>query len=112
MADRQLSMILTFSADASAAKKEIADLAKTLRSVASTQFINENTIDLNALQQGKQAAAELLGHLQKAVNVDTGKLNLATFSSSLKTSGKTLKDYKKELESGRWNCLIESGDKK
>ena len=98
MADRQLSMILTFSADASAAKKEIADLAKTLRSVASTQFINENTIDLNALQQGKQAAAELLGHLQKAVNVDTGKLNLATFSSSLKTSGKTLKDYKKELE--------------
>lgn len=98
MADRQLSMILTFSADASAAKKEIADLAKTLRSVASTQFINENTIDLNVLQQGKQAAAELLGHLQKAVNVDTGKLNLATFSSSLKTSGKTLKDYKKELE--------------
>ena len=50
MADRQLSMILTFSADASAAKKEIADLAKTLRSVASTQFINENTIDLNVLQ--------------------------------------------------------------
>lgn len=98
MADKQLNMILKFQADTNQAKKEIVDLANTLRTVASTQFINENTIDLNALQQGRQAASELLRHLQKAVNIDTGKLNLATFSSSLKTSGKTLKDYKNELE--------------
>lgn len=98
MADKQLNMILKFQADTNQAKKEIADLANTLRTVASIQVVNNNTIDLNALQQGQQAASELLRHLQKAVNIDTGKLNLATFSSSLKTSGKTLKDYKKELE--------------
>lgn len=98
MADKQLNMILKFQADTNQAKKEIADLANTLRTVASIQAVNNNTIDLNALQQGQQAASELLRHLQKAVNIDTGKLNLATFSSSLKTSGKTLKDYKNELE--------------
>lgn len=98
MADKQLNMILKFQADTNQAKKEIVDLANTLRTVASMQVVNNNTIDLNALQQGRQAASELLRHLQKAVNVDTGKLNLATFSSSLKTSGKTLKDYKNELE--------------
>lgn len=98
MADKQLNMILKFQADTNQAKKEIVDLANTLRTVASIQAINNNTIDLNALQQGRQAASELLRHLQKAVNIDTGKLNLATFSSSLKTSGKTLKDYKNELE--------------
>ena len=98
MADKQLNMILKFQADTNQAKKEIVDLANTLRTVASIQAVNNNTIDLNALQQGRQAASELLRHLQKAVNIDTGKLNLATFSSSLKTSGKTLKDYKNELE--------------
>lgn len=98
MADKQLNMILKFQADTNQAKKEIVDLANTLRTVASMQVVNNNTIDLNALQQGRQAASELLRHLQKAVNIDTGKLNLATFSSSLKTSGKTLKDYKNELE--------------
>lgn len=98
MADKQLNMILKFQADTNQAKKEIVDLANTLRTVASMQVIDNNTIDLNALQQGRQAASELLRHLQKAVNIDTGKLNLATFSSSLKTSGKTLKDYKNELE--------------
>ena len=98
MADKQLNMILKFQADTNQAKKEIVDLANTLRTVASMQVVNSNTIDLNALQQGRQAASELLRHLQKAVNIDTGKLNLATFSSSLKTSGKTLKDYKNELE--------------
>lgn len=98
MADKQLNMILKFQADTNQAKKEIVDLANTLRTVASMQVVNNNTIDLNALEQGRQAASELLRHLQKAVNIDTGKLNLATFSSSLKTSGKTLKDYKNELE--------------
>lgn len=98
MADKQLNMILKFQADTNQAKKEIVDLANTLRTVASMQVVDNNTIDLNALQQGRQAASELLRHLQKAVNIDTGKLNLATFSSSLKTSGKTLKDYKNELE--------------
>lgn len=98
MADKQLNMILKFQADTNQAKKEIVDLANTLRTVASMQVVNNNTVDLNALQQGRQAASELLRHLQKAVNIDTGKLNLATFSSSLKTGGKTLKDYKNELE--------------
>lgn len=98
MADKQLNMILKFQADTNQAKKEIVDLTNTLRTVASMQVVDNNTIDLNALQQGRQAASELLRHLQKAVNIDTGKLNLATFSSSLKTSGKTLKDYKNDLE--------------
>ena len=98
MADRQLTMLLTFEADANKAKKEIADLASSLKSIAAMPAVGSN-VNTEKLKEGSQAAKELLHHLQAAVNTDTGKLNLASFASSLKQSGKTLEDYKRKLES-------------
>ena len=48
--------------------------------------------DVN-IRKASAAALELEQHLSKAVNVDTGKLDLSRFSSSLKASNKSLSDY-------------------
>lgn len=97
MADRQLTLSLAFKADTSAAKQAIVDLANSLKRISTMPAVGSN-IDIVSLNEGKQAAAELLQHLSKAVNVDTGKLNLATLATSLKSSGKSLNNYKIKLE--------------
>lgn len=97
MADRQLTLSLTFEANTSAAKYAIVDLANSLKQISTMPAVGSN-IDIVSLNEGKQAAAELLQHLSKAVNVDTGKLNLATLATSLKSSGKSLNNYKIKLE--------------
>lgn len=97
MADRQLTLSLAFEANTSAAKQAIVDLANSLKQISTMPAVGTN-IDIVSLNEGKQAAAELLQHLSKAVNVDTGKLNLATLATSLKSSGKSLNDYKIKLE--------------
>lgn len=97
MADRQLTLSLAFEADTSAAKQAIVDLANSLKQISTMPAVGSN-IDIVSLNEGKQAAAELLQHLSKAVNVDTGKLNLATLATSLKSSGKSLNNYKIKLE--------------
>lgn len=97
MVDRQLTLSLAFEADTSAAKQAIVDLANSLKRISTMPAVGSN-IDIVSLNEGKQAAAELLQHLSKAVNVDTGKLNLATLATSLKASGKSLNNYKIKLE--------------
>ena len=97
MADRQLTLSLAFEADTRAAKQAIVDLANSLKQISTMPAVGSN-IDIVSLNEGKQAAAELLQHLSKAVNVDTGKLNLATLATSLKASGKSLNNYKIKLE--------------
>ena len=97
MADRQLTLSLAFEADTNAAKQAIVDLANSLKQISTMPAVGSN-IDIVSLNEGKQAAAELLQHLSKAVNVDTGKLNLATLATSLKSSGKSLNNYKIKLE--------------
>lgn len=97
MADRQLTLSLAFEANTSAAKQAIVDLANSLKQISTMPAVGSN-IDIVSLNEGKQAAAELLQHLSKAVNVDTGKLNLATLATSLKSSGKSLNNYKIKLE--------------
>ena len=97
MADRQLTLSLAFEANTSAAKYAIVDLANSLKQISTMPAVGSN-IDIVSLNEGKQAAAELLQHLSKAVNVDTGKLNLATLATSLKASGKSLNNYKIKLE--------------
>lgn len=75
-----------------------------------SQFINQiktafdslSNIGMSAqltsdLQQSSWAALELANNLSKAVNQDTGKLNLQVFQENLKRQGKSLTSYYNEL---------------
>lgn len=94
---KQLNVNLAFNADVSQAKQQIADLQKTLQDIAKLPGNSENLFDDVPIQQASEAALELQQHLQAAVNVDTGNLDLSRFSTSLKTSGKDLESYCSKL---------------
>ena len=90
---KQLNVDLSFRADTSQAKAQIQELQKALNDVAKLPANSANLFDDVGLRKASQAALELEQHLNKAVNVDTGKLDLSRFSSSLKTSNKDLSTY-------------------
>ena len=94
MADVSRKVSLIFEADTSAAKNSINELVKSLQSIQSkpTDLVNTDSI-----KTASKAALELQEHLRKAVNVDTGKLDLSRFVTSLNSSKKTLEDYRVAL---------------
>ena len=89
---------LEISASTEKAKKAFMDLNKSLSDLQNQNLINPD----NGIRQAAQDARELQEHLSKAVNVDTGRLDLNRFSNSLKSSKKELKDY--------YNSLMKLGD--
>lgn len=80
-------------ADTSSAKQQLQDL-QTQLSQLSSQPININDASLVA---ANKAAIELQQNLQKAMNPNTGKLDLSVFSSQLAKSGKSLAQYQTAL---------------
>lgn len=90
---KQLNIDLSFRADTSQAKAQIQELQKALSEVAKLPANSANLFDDVGLRKASEAALELEQHLSKAVNVDTGKLDLSRFSSSLKASNKDLSAY-------------------
>lgn len=96
---KQLNQVvnLSFTADTKQAKEAIAELQKALSDVAKLPGKSENLFDDIPIQKASNAALELQQHLQAAVNVNTGKLDLSRFSTSLKASGKDLDDYYQKL---------------
>lgn len=84
---KQLNINMSIQADTAQAKKALSDLNKTLDSILSHRTI---TIEDQSFQQAKQAALDLKHHLDAAVNVNTGKLDLSKFSASLNKSGQNL----------------------
>ena len=95
---KQLNVNLAFTADTEKAKAQIAELYRTLNQVAATSGSSPNLFNTAQLKEGVNAAKELQKHLQSAVDVNTGKLNLSALSASLKSSGKSLSTYKAQLE--------------
>ena len=64
------------------------------------QITNKSTgqFSLNQeLAKASLAASDLQMHLQRAVNVDTGKLDISALNSSFKKAGVTLEDYRQQL---------------
>ena len=100
---KQLNVNLAFSADTSKAQAQITALSKTLQEVAKMPGKASNLFDDTQIRQASQAALELQKHLSEAVNVNTGKLDLSRFSSSLKASNKDLSTY--------CNTLLSTGEK-
>lgn len=91
---KQLNVSLVLNADTNQAKKSLNELNQSLN-----QIINIRTVTINdqSIQKAKGAALELKQHLDAAVNVDTGKLDLGKFSQSLSKSGKSLQDLSNNL---------------
>lgn len=84
---KQLNVNMSIQADTTQAKKALSDLNKTLDNILSHRTI---TVEDQSIQQAKQAALDLKHHLDAAVNVNTGKLDLSKFSASLNKSGQNL----------------------
>lgn len=94
MASQQVKINLLFDAQTAQAQKNIQSLGNLLHQISSKTTIG---VDSGSLSQAVNAAQQLQTHLQNAVNVDTGKLDLMKLNQELKSSGKTLQDYASSL---------------
>ena len=91
---KQIQVNLAFNADTAKAKQQINDLINSLN-----QISNKNTqiFDDREFREAANAAKDLTKHLEAAVNVNTGKLDLNKFSQSLSQSKQSLSDLYNSL---------------
>lgn len=89
-----INVNINFKANTEAAKNNINSLQSLLTQITQTKNIG---LDSNALGQAKASAQELQMHLENAVNVNTGKLDLGKFNASLKAAGSDLKTLSANL---------------
>lgn len=79
-----------FKADNSQAKKALQELSSAFEKLEKKQIsLNYNDLDLN---KAVESAKELQIELNKATNINTGKLNLSDFISNLSQSKTSLKE--------------------
>lgn len=91
---------LTFDADTSKAKASINELYSTLERLSSMNINNApGKLLTKDIQEASLAATQLKHSLESAVNVNTGKLDLNKFNSSLQQSKMSLQDYQRILTS-------------
>ena len=97
MANKNVAVNLTFTANTQQAKQQLQSLQSTLSSLtAGSSLGTQITADL---QQGINAAAQLKVALTNATNVNTGKLDLGKFNQQLKQSNMGIKQYAQSLAS-------------
>ncbi len=94
MSNQQIRVNLMFDANTTAAKSNIQQLATLLQQIATPKTV---TVNGGAIQQAAQAAQSLQMHLQNAMNVNTGKLDLTKLNFSLKQAGLSLNDLSVKL---------------
>lgn len=97
---KQLNVNLKVSADTSTAQQALQKLSQSLSAI---QNSSSNAFSNLGLENAKMAAKDLQMHLQNAVNVDTGKLDLNKFSSSLVKSNQNLTILSQKLLQGGTN---------
>lgn len=95
MSTNQVNVNLLFQAETSSAINNIQQLSQLLNKIATKTTVG---VDTGSLQGAVSAAQQLSIHLQNAVNVNTGKLNLSALNSSLKASGTTLNELVVKLQ--------------
>ena len=91
---KQLNVALNISANTKDAKKNLEDLSSVLNKISVSTKLDVND---DSLKEAKQAAIDLQQHLNKAINTDTGKLDLNKFSQSLAKSGQDLQTLHNKL---------------
>ena len=94
---KQLNVSLAFTADTSQAKGAIQSLVSELNKLGSTSNLGKDLPITKEIMEAQVAAKQLGATLESSFNVDTGKLDLAKFTSSLKSSGMSLSDYGNKL---------------
>ena len=94
---KQLNVNLSFNSNADQLKNQLASLQKSLSDIAKLPGKNGGLFDDSSLQEASKAALELKQHLEAATDVNTGKLDLSRFSTSLQASNKDLKTYANQL---------------
>lgn len=97
---KQLNVNLKVSADTSTAQQALHKLSQSLSAI---QNSSSNAFSNLGLENAKMAAKDLQMHLQNAVNVDTEKLDLNKFSSSLVKSNQNLTILSQKLLQGGTN---------
>lgn len=95
MAGNNVKINLLFQADTSAAISNMQQLGTLLNQISTKTHIG---IDGGSLSRAVDSAQQLQVHLQNAVNVDTGKLDLNKLNSSLKSSGQNLQTLASNLQ--------------
>lgn len=91
----QVQYRIGFSADTSAAKSSLRELETSLKKISTIHL--DSFIDDVSLKSAAKAAQDLQAHLHKAVNVDTGKLNLSAFNASLQKSNQSVTSLANDL---------------
>lgn len=98
MASNRYQYTLQFNADTQAAKKSMQDLANSFEKLFKAQsqggFMDES------INKAVESAKQLEIHLQKATDVNTGKLNLTEFNKSIQQAGTSFKELSQSLISG------------
>ena len=98
MAGNKQRFTYEINADIGQAKKAINDLQRSIDNLSKKQ-ISTNYLDAG-INKAVNSAKELQYHLNKALNTDTGKLNLNAFSQSLAQSNLSAKDLMQNLLQG------------
>ena len=95
---KQLNVSLGFQADTSQARAQIQSLINDLNKIGSVGNTNLGKDFLTSdILEAKMAAKELGVTLNDAFDVETGKLDLNKFNTSLKQSGMSLTEYGNKL---------------
>lgn len=99
MANKRFDYVIGFSADTSKLSSALKQLEGQLNNIASgkTKFISDATT--KDIINAKNAALELNAYLNKAINVDTGKLDLSRLADSIQRSEGGLQGYLNKLSS-------------
>lgn len=99
MANR-IQYTIGFDTDVSQAKKQIDSLVSQLQKISKISL--QTAIDDSSLKSASKAAQELQKHLQTALDVNTGKLNLNAFNNSLRSANTNVNQL--------GAALLEAGD--
>ena len=97
MANNRVQYTIGVNADTSAAQKQLSQLQTTLKQIQ--DIANKKSTVNFGFDRAAESAKILEQALQKAVNVDTGKLNLSKFNTELKSSGSSVQELASNLVS-------------
>ena len=95
---KQLNVNLAFTADTSKARSQLQELQSQLSKLTSAPAQQLNLKWTQEIQEATTAAMELKTHLKNAMNVETGTLDFTKLNSSIKSSGKNLAEYGRQLQ--------------
>ena len=95
MANNQIRVSLLLNADTKSAQNSLNQLGASLAKISNAKIGVQN----GPIQQAAQSARELEIHLSKAMNANTGKLDLGKFTASLQQSGQSLSTLTSRLTS-------------